>query len=214
MPETPAGVADLLVRHLPAVGLTPGPELVRSLAGFVALLARWNQAYNLTSVRDPVQMVYRHILDSLAVRPFLQGTAVLDVGCGAGLPGIPLALAEPARRFTLLDAALKKIRFVRQAIAELAIANVTAVQVRLADHAPPQPYDTIICRAFAALGDFAGPCAGLLAPGGRLVAMKGRLPAAELAALPPGWQVREVTRVRVPGLDAERHVVVLGQAPP
>lgn len=182
-----------------------------ALASFLGLLDKWNQAFNLTSIRDPGEMVVRHVLDSLSARPFLQGERVLDVGCGAGLPGIPLALAEPGRRFTLLDSGLKKVRFVRQAIGELGISNACAVQTRIEDYAPMQLFDTVASRAFASLPDFIGGAAHLVAPGGRLLAMKGRLPVDELAALPDGWVVDAVTAVQVPGLDAERHMIVIGR---
>lgn len=204
---------DQLRRLLPTLDLPgmkpPSEPFVTTLADFLRLLAKWNQAYNLTSVRDPHDMVVRHLLDSLVALPFLAGTRILDVGCGAGLPGIPLALAAPDREFTLLDSGIKKIRFVRQAVMELKIPNVRAEHVRLEDYAPMQPFDTIICRAFSSLAEFAAGCGRLLAGGGRLLAMKGRLPADELAALPAPWVVREVAPLRVPGLDAERHMVVL-----
>lgn len=182
-----------------------------ALAAYLRLLDKWNQAFNLTSIRDPGEMVVRHVLDSLSARPFLQGGRVLDVGCGAGLPGIPLALADPGRSYTLLDSGLKKIRFVRQAIAELKISNADAVQMRVEDYAPMQLFDTVTSRAFASLPDFVAGAGRLVAPGGRLLAMKGRLPADELAALPDGWVAGAVTPVRVPALDAERHMIVVSR---
>lgn len=207
-----AGSPEALLRkYLPELGLTADARLVGALADFLRLLDKWNQAFNLTSIRDPGEMVVRHVLDSLSARPFLQGGRVLDVGCGGGLPGIPLALVDPERSFTLLDSGLKKVRFVRQAIGELRISNACAVQARIEDYAPMQLFDTVISRAFAALPDFINGAGHLVAPGGRLLAMKGRLPADELEAVPEGWLAEAVTAVQVPGLDAERHMIVLSR---
>lgn len=200
---------ERLRRYLPELGLGADPRLVDALAAYLRLLDKWNQAFNLTSIRDPGEMVVRHVLDSLSALPFLQGGRVLDVGCGAGLPGIPLALADPGRSYTLLDSGLKKVRFVRQVIAELKIGNASAVQMRVEDYAPMQLFDTVTSRAFAALPDFIRGAGRLVAPGGRLLAMKGRLPADELAALPAGWVAAAVTPVQVPALDAERHMIVV-----
>ena len=194
------------------MGIPAEESLVAAFADFLRLLAKWNRAYNLTSIRDPLEMVPLHILDSLTARPFLAGERILDVGCGAGLPGIPLALTEPARHFTLVDATLKKVRFVRQAIGDLKLRNVQAEHVRIEDYAPVALFDTVICRAFASLPDFIGGVARLVAPGGRLLAMKGRLPADELAQLPDGWVAAAVSPVRIPGLDAERHMVVVSRS--
>jgi 16S rRNA (guanine527-N7)-methyltransferase len=190
-----------------AVDLPDGA--VGTLAAFLRMLARWNQAYNLTSVRDPAEMVTRHLGDSLTALPFVAGDRLLDVGAGAGLPGIPLAIALPACRVTLLDSQIKKARFLRQAIAELRLENAEAVHSRVEDYQPVQPFETIICRAFASLADFVAAASPLLAPGGRLVAMKGRLPQAEIDALPAGWQLLQATAVAVPGLVGERHILVL-----
>ncbi len=190
--------------------------LVEACAAFIRLLAKWNQAWNLTSIRDPLDMVPLHILDSLTARPFLSGPRILDVGCGAGLPGIPLALAEPAevpgRHFTLVDATLKKITFVRQAIAELKLRNSQAEHTRIEDYHPVAPFDTVICRAFASLPDFIRGAERLVAPGGQFLAMKGRLPADEIAELPAGWVASEVTPARIPGLVVERHIVRIRRA--
>jgi len=183
------------------------------LAAFLRMLARWNQAYNLTSVRDPAEMVTRHLGDSLTALPFIAGDRLLDIGAGAGLPGIPLAIALPACRVTLLDSQVKKARFLRQAIGELRLANAEVVHSRVEDYQPVQPFETIICRAFASLADFVAAAAPLLAPGGRLVAMKGRLPQAEIDALPAGWQLLQAKPVAVPGLVGERHILVLARAP-
>lgn len=202
-------IEQRLEHGLAELGLPPTPGHADKLRDYLALLAKWNRAYNLTSIDDPEDMVVRHILDSLAARPWLAGTTVLDAGTGAGLPGIPLALVEPGRRFTLVDSVGKKIRFVEQAVGELGLANATPVQARLEQWQPATAFDTVICRAFASLAEFAAACGRFVAPGGRLVALKGRRPDAELAALPAPWRASAVDAVAVPGLDAERHVVVL-----
>lgn len=189
------------------VGLPAGGEA--ALIHYVELLGRWNQAYNLTAVRDPAEMVSKHLLDSLAILPFVTGPSVADVGTGAGLPGIPLALARPDLRFTLIDSNGKKTRFVTQAAAELKLPNVTVVQARTEAWTAPAPFAQVLSRAFASLGDFAKLAGGLAAPGGRLLAMKGADPKDEMADLPGGFRVLKVHPLKVPGLDAERCLVEL-----
>jgi 16S rRNA (guanine527-N7)-methyltransferase len=182
------------------------------LARFLVLLDKWNKAFNLTAVRDPFEMIARHVLDSLTARPYLHGLSVLDAGTGAGLPGIPLAIAEPRRQFVLLDSGGKKTRFVEHAVGELELNNVEVVRSRAQAYRPADPFDTVICRAFASLREFVERCAGLVANGGRLVAMKGREPRAELALLPGGWRATEIAPVAVPGLAGERHIIVMERA--
>ncbi|HEY3645916.1 MAG TPA: 16S rRNA (guanine(527)-N(7))-methyltransferase RsmG [Gammaproteobacteria bacterium] len=179
------------------------------LLRYVELLERWNQAYNLTAVRDPAEMVAKHLLDSLSVLPFVTEGPVADVGTGAGLPGIPLAVARPELRFTLIDSNGKKTRFVTQAMAELKLANVEVVQSRAEAHRPATPYARVLSRAFASLEDFATLAGGMAAPGGRLLAMKGTDPKDELGAIPAGFRVLKVHPLKVPGLDAERCLVEL-----
>ena len=158
-------------------------------------------------------MVTRHILDSLAVLPFVTGPRVLDVGTGPGLPGIPLAVALPDLDFVLLDSNAKKTRFVTQAVTELGLGNVTVVRGRLEDYRPEAPFDTVIARAFASLADFAAAAGPLSAPSGRLLAMKGRRPGEEMAELPAGYVAEAVEALAVPSLeDAERHLVVIRRA--
>ncbi len=178
-------------------------------AAFVDLLEKWNGAYNLTAVRDPAEMVPRHIHDSLAILPYLHGRTVLDVGTGAGLPGLVLALTDLARDYTVLDANGKKIRFCEYAIDTLGITNAHAVQARVEGYRPGLAFDTVVSRAFATITAFVEAAGALCAPDGRLLAMKGLRPDAELADLPDGWTVDGVHALAVPGLKAERHLAVL-----
>jgi len=202
-------VEQRLTDGLAVLGISPDPQRLTALARYLALLEQWNRAYNLTSVSGLDDMVVRHILDSATVRPFLTGPTVLDAGTGAGLPGVPLALLEPGLAFTLVDSIGKKMRFLHEVVSGLGLANVTLVQARLENWQPDMRFSTITCRALGSLASFALLCGRLLAPGGRLVAMKGQHPAAELGELPAGWRASAVERVQVPGLDAERHIVVL-----
>ncbi|MCC7256956.1 MAG: 16S rRNA (guanine(527)-N(7))-methyltransferase RsmG [Gammaproteobacteria bacterium] len=199
--------ADRASQDVPADGpeSAPGGAYLR----YLALLQQWNRAYNLTSITALDDMIVRHVHDSLTVQPFLAGHTVLDAGTGAGLPGIPLAIAEPSRHFTLVDSIGKKVRFLQQVITELRLGNVTAVQARLERWHPPAGFDTVVCRALGSLAEFVDACGPLAAPGGRLVAMKGRRPQAELAGVSAPWRVTALERVTVAGLDAERHIVVL-----
>jgi 16S rRNA (guanine527-N7)-methyltransferase len=177
------------------------------LLRYLALLHKWNRAYNLTAVREPEAMVTRHLLDSLAVLPHLRGEHFIDVGTGAGLPGIPLAIARPGLRFDLLDSNGKKMRFVTQAIAELGLTNARALQHRVEDWRPQLGYDGVLARAFSSLAEMAECCGHLLAADGRLLALKGILPTAEMAALPSGYRVAGWHRLQVPGESGERHLV-------
>jgi 16S rRNA (guanine527-N7)-methyltransferase len=193
------------------------------LIGFLALLARWNRAYNLTAVRDPLEMVSRHLLDSLAVLPWVTAGPVLDAGTGAGLPGLPLAVARPDIGFTLLDGNGKKARFVRQAVLELGLSNVEVVHSRLQAYRPGPKFVTITARALASLSDLIANCQHLAAARSRLLALKGRLPELELAALAQsataspaiansasGEAMRAAVAIhalRVPFLDGERNLI-------
>ena len=189
---------------------------IDQLLDYLALLAKWNAVYNLTSVRDPAQMVTQHLLDSLAVVDAFAGAGrVLDVGAGGGLPGVVVAIwakvAHPALRIDLIDTVHKKTAFLTQVKAELGLANMQVHTGRV-EHFSAAQYDLITSRAFAELADFVTWSQHLLAPGGVFLAMKGVLPEAEIARLPAGWVVREVRPVRVPTLEAERHLLWIVRA--
>jgi 16S rRNA (guanine527-N7)-methyltransferase len=174
---------------------------------FVRLLEKWNRVTNLTAVRDPLEMVTRHILDSLAVAPFLTGGSLLDVGTGAGLPGLPIAIASPGLDVTLLDANAKKLRFVRQAAAELGLNNVQVVQARMQEYQPGRSFDMVISRAVASLDELYRQSVHLLRPGGRMLFMKGTVPEHEISALSDGREGLHIEHLNVPGLAAERHLL-------
>lgn len=188
------------------------PHATETLSRYLDLLAKWNRTYNLTAIRERSQMITHHLHDSLAVVPWLPARRrirVLDVGTGAGLPGIPLAVARPDSTFVLLDANHKKIAFVTQAGIELSLANVRAVAARVEDFVGEQPFDVVISRAFSDLATFARLASPLVAPDGVLLAMKGARAADEIAALPPNIAIDETPELDVAGLDAKRHLVVM-----
>lgn len=194
---------------LAELALTLPPRAVEQLLAYLQLLAKWNKTYNLTAIRDPLQAVSLHLLDSLAVLRELSGRAgaLADVGSGGGLPGIPLAIAEPERRVTLNDANEKKGAFLRQAVIELGLTNADVHIGRVEQWQPAQRFAVVISRGFASIVDFISACRHLVAPGGVLAAMKGAYPEAELAQVPPGCDCSDVRRLRVPLLAAERHLV-------
>jgi 16S rRNA (guanine527-N7)-methyltransferase len=194
------------IQHL---GIQVPAAATARLAAYIALLERWNRAYNLTAVRQPEEMVSRHILDSLSILPWVQGPRLLDVGSGAGLPGIPLAVVRPEWECYLLDSNGKRTRFMQQVVNELALVNTRVIRCRLEDYYPPVKFASIVSRAFASLAEMVASAGRLCAPGGRLLAMKGAYPQEELAVLPLGYRVAGIYRLQVPGLDAERHVVHL-----
>lgn len=179
------------------------------LGRYLQLLQRWNKVHNLTAVRDPAQMQVLHIDDSLSVAPYIRGETCLDVGSGAGLPGIPLAIIQPGRQFTVLDTNGKKTRFMQQAVLALGLQNVRVVQTRVESWKPGHCFDAIISRAFASLHDFVSFTGKHACENGILYAMKGRYPDSELAELPSGWAVQAQHALHVPGLDAERHLLEL-----
>ena len=191
--------------------------LAAPLLDYLALLVRWNQTYNLTAVRDPHEMVVKHLLDSLAMHPFVDALAatagtLADLGTGAGLPGIPLAIVKPGLRVTLVESNGKKARFLREVVRRLGLQDVRVAESRIETFDEPGAYAAITARALASLPLILELGGHLLRPDGQLLAMKGIHPGDEIAALPAGWTVRASHLLRVPGLDAERHLVVVGRA--
>jgi 16S rRNA (guanine527-N7)-methyltransferase len=204
-----------LTEGLGSLGLSSlEPEVPRLLA-YQALLAKWNATYNLTAIRDPERMVSHHLLDSLAILTLLPPEPlfrVLDVGTGAGLPGIPLAIARPHWKLTLLDSSHKKTAFVQQAVIELRLANVTVKTARVESFPANERYDYVVSRAFSELAEFIRVAGHLVKLGGEMLAMKGMHPQQEIDALSPPWKVVSVAPLRVPGLDADRTLVKLLKA--
>ena len=195
---------------LAQAGISLTDQQKQQLLGYVGLLDKWNKAYNLTSVRDPKEMLVRHILDSIVVNPFLQGNRFIEVGTGPGLPGIPLAIVRPESHFTLLDSLGKRVRFLRQVQHELKLTNIEPVQSRVEAFLPEPPFDGVISRAFASLQDMLSWCHHLPKPeSGRFYALKGVRPDEELSQLPNGVELVSVERLHVPTLDGERHLVIL-----
>jgi 16S rRNA (guanine527-N7)-methyltransferase len=196
------GAGDLLGRPL-------SDSEKKRLLDYLALLERWNKAYNLTAVRDPLEMVPRHVLDSLSILPWVPPGRLLDAGTGAGLPGVPLAILKPDLDVTLLDSAGKKVRFLRQVKRELRLDNIEPLQARLEAHRAEAPYSAIVSRAFSSLADFALSARHLLTPEVVLLAMKGRDRGSERLALPDWIQVDAVEELFVPGLQEQRHLVIM-----
>ena len=191
------------------LGLVLNAQQDQQLQQYVELLLRWNKVYNLTAVRDPDQILPLHLWDSLSVVRFIEAEHCLDVGSGAGLPGIPLAIMRPTQQFTLLDTNGKKTRFIQQAALELGLTNIQVVQMRVEQWQPKQKFAAIISRAFASLADFVTVSGQHLQAEGRLYAMKGRYPDTEIAELPQGWSLAKSHPLSVPGLNAERHLLEL-----
>jgi 16S rRNA (guanine527-N7)-methyltransferase len=200
--------APLLRDGLRALGLDPDPLAAR-LLDYLALMLQWNRAYNLTAIRDPAEMVVKHLLDSLSIHAHVAGS-LADIGTGPGLPGIPLALAQAPLQLSLVETAGKKARFLREAVRHLELgARVRVHDARAQDVPESGRHDCLAARAFGTLGEILAAGGHLLKPGGRLLAMKGRVPAEEIAALPNGYRHLATHPLAVPGLDAERHLVVV-----
>jgi 16S rRNA (guanine527-N7)-methyltransferase len=205
-------MTEALADGLAALDLNADATAHARLAQYIALLDKWNRTHNLTAIRDPEQMVTHHLLDSLAVLEHLPEAAhlrVLDIGSGGGLPGIPLALVRPGWRVVLVDSNHKKATFLRQAVIELNLANVDVCATRVQDYLADPLFDVVISRAFSDLATFAALACRLVAPGGKMVAMKGVFPHEEIEQLPPDVRVTEVPAIRVPGLDVRRHLVIM-----
>lgn len=212
MPDTfSPQLHDTLSAGLDTLGLDR--VLSTPLLTYLDLLLRWNRAYNLTAIRDPGQMVVRHLLDSLALHPHVAAVGRLaDLGTGPGLPGIPLAIARPALQVALVESNGKKARFLREAVRTLGLDNAEVHAVRAEALDLPGAFDAITARALATLSDILAVGGHLLKPGGCLLAMKGARPDAEIAALPPGWRLQALHPLAVPGLAAERHLAVVRRA--
>lgn len=197
-----------LERGLGELGLVLPGEAAEKLIEYLELLAKWNKTYNLTAIREPLQMVSHHLLDSLAVLRELPAGALADIGSGGGLPGIPLAIAQPARPVTLNDSNRRKGAFLRQAVIELRLRNADVHVARAENWHPAERFSVVITRGFATIAKFIAVCGHLVGPAGVLAAMKGALPGDELAELPAGCDCSDVRRLNVPLLDAERHLVL------
>ncbi len=206
----PPGLDAPLRDGLAELGLSP--DLAPPLLAYLALLVRWNGTYNLTAVRDPRQMVTRHLLDSLAMHRFVSTGTLADLGTGPGLPGIPLAIAHPQLQVTLVESNGKKARFLREAVRQLKLGNARVAERRAEALDEPEAYDALTARALDTLAGIIDVGGHLLKPGGNLLAMKGVMPHDEIAALPAGWSLVDATALAVPGLDGERHLVTVGRA--
>jgi 16S rRNA (guanine527-N7)-methyltransferase len=205
-----AVLSKILADGIKELALDLDDKQHEQLLDYLALLLKWNSVYNLTSVRDPLQMVTHHLLDSLAAVPAFAGAVnVLDVGAGGGLPGIVLAIARPAIKVSLIDTVHKKTAFLKQVKAELGLSNVTVYTAKVQELQVEHKFDVITSRAFADLSDFVNWSGHLLAEGGKFIALKGVAPPDEQERLPTEWKVSELSPLRVPGLDAERHLVFI-----
>ncbi|MCV6612979.1 MAG: 16S rRNA (guanine(527)-N(7))-methyltransferase RsmG [Amphritea sp.] len=203
---------DLLLNHCQQMAISLTDEQVEQLLKYHALLVKWNKAFNLTAVRSPLEMISRHLTDSLSVLPHIDCQRLIDVGSGPGLPGIPLAICRPDLPITLLDSNIKKSRFQFQAKAELGLDNVEVIHDRVEKFIPEQPFDAVISRAFASLQDMIHWTDHLCAEQGIFLAMKGMYPVEELEQLPESIQLRQSIPLQVPGTDGERHLLILGRS--
>lgn len=217
MPERAPLERDL-AKGIEQLAITVSHDQKQRLLDYLLLLVKWNKAYNLTSIRDPQQMVVRHLLDSLVVVPWVinkqlkateESGHFLDVGTGAGIPGIPLSIMLPEKSFTLLDSNGKKTRFLNQVKIELGCQNVTVAKSRIESFAPEQKLDTIFCRAFSSLPDFINGVGHLMTENTRLLALKGVVPDEEIASLPSFISIEKIVPLDVPDLDEERHLIIL-----
>jgi 16S rRNA (guanine527-N7)-methyltransferase len=202
-------LADLLERGIAEMGLAVAEDSRTKLIEYLRLLEKWNQVYNLTAIRELRRAVSVHLLDSLALLPFVTPGRLLDVGSGAGLPGIPLAVARPELSVTLLDSSHKKAAFLNQAVSELGLKNAKVVCQRVETWQPEERFDYIVSRAFSEIAEFVASSHHLLAPKGVLGAMKGILPFEEIERLPPEFRLRQLQPLSIPFLEASRHLVLM-----
>jgi 16S rRNA (guanine527-N7)-methyltransferase len=188
-------------------GLSLDAAQCQALTRLLLELNDWNQRMNLTAIRDPAQQLTKHLLDSLSIHPYLRGARIADIGTGAGFPGLPLALVNPDKQFVLIDSVNKKLRFVAHAAQAMGLTNVSVLHTRAQDHQPEQRFDVVVSRAMGSIENFVTWCGHWCAGGGRLLAMKGRHPQEEIAALPAGWKIAAIHELKVPDLDEQRHLV-------
>ncbi|ACJ31781.1 Glucose inhibited division protein [Shewanella piezotolerans WP3] len=196
-----------LNEYMAEVGLDASEQQKKQLVDFVGMLNKWNKAFNLTSVRDPEQMLIRHIMDSLVVSPHLKGSRFIDVGTGPGLPGIPLAILNPDKEFVLLDSLGKRIRFQKQVQFELGINNISSIESRVEAYQPEELFDGVLSRAFASIQDMLQWCHHLPKSDGCFYALKGQLSEDEMANMPQGFRVTDTIELVVPKLDEQRHLL-------
>ena len=190
------------------LGLSCSSQQIQQLLAYLEMLQRWNKAYNLTAIREPIQMVRLHLLDSLAIHPYVQGVKyIIDVGTGPGLPGIPLAILNPDTNFTLLDSNGKKTRFLFQAINDLSLANVKEINHRVEKYQPEQSFDIVLSRAFSSISDMLTQCDHLVSDSGCFLAMKGKKPDSELSQITKDYKVVDLSHINVPQVDSERHLI-------
>ncbi|MBT8132315.1 MAG: 16S rRNA (guanine(527)-N(7))-methyltransferase RsmG [Gammaproteobacteria bacterium] len=205
----PADTSDQLIADAARIEVALTGTMAARLQDYLRLLGEWSRAYNLTAVTDPQEQISYHLLDSLSVLRHVKGTRVADAGTGAGLPGIVLAIADPDRHYTLIDATAKKTRFLRHVVRTLSLENIEIVTSRLEDYRPQTGFDTVVARALAPLPKLLELTGSLLADNGRLLAMKGRDPIGEIQGLTGAWTMRDKLKLEVPGLRADRHLVVI-----
>jgi 16S rRNA (guanine527-N7)-methyltransferase len=198
-------LTQLAQNHLSVSALT-----AKKLVEYLLLLHKWNQIHNLTSIRNPINMVSRHIIDSLSITPYLQGPNIIDIGTGAGLPGIPLALTQPQYHFALLDSNGKKTRFLTHVLQTLAISNVEIIASRVEKYQPEVSFNTLVSRAFSHLNDFLIKTQHLCAEKGIFLAMKGQYPAEEIKELDSHFKLLETKSLQIAGLDEKRHLLIIG----
>jgi 16S rRNA (guanine527-N7)-methyltransferase len=213
-PPTRESEHELLAAGARELGIALGSSGAESLLKLVDELEAGNTQFNLTAIRDRLGMLRKHVLDSLTLQPYLRGARVADIGTGAGFPGLPLAIVNPSRHFTLVEGTGKKARFVQHTALRLGCENVQVEHARAENYRPFELFDTVVARALSSLADFAAYAGHLCAPDGRLLAMKGKRPDEEISALPKSFRVLAVHRLKVPGLDDERHLVELSRSRP
>ena len=207
LPELNSKIKQLLIDGCDLLNIKINEPQIDQLIDYSVLLGRWNQTYNLTAIRDPLDVIRFHLLDCLAINQFLEGNNFIDVGTGAGLPGIPLAIINPHRKFTLLDSNGKKTRFLFQAKLDLGLANIDEINDRAERFFPEEQYDCVLTRAFASLGEMIKNCHHLLTREGYFLAMKGRIDESELSEVTKNYKVSHSSPINVPGVDGSRHIL-------